>query len=209
MERVTDGSDSVSQCLPSSIKADDWSSTSRPQTSRTGRRCFLGKAGRSLGRLLWSNRQVDLGAVDRLLDEKKRQTTIRVLLRSASSQPITTSSSRSFRRNQVRSTVAETQCRQLMDGVHFSRRINLEFSIDCRRRSHCRRKRKQAGKTNVLLCSKQSIVYTFLPSIIHLEKESLVCCHTCSSERKCTMRSIGFGPKLAHDKRDLVPQEDT
>ena len=54
--------------------------------------------------------------MDCLLDEKKRQTTIRVLLRSASSQPITTSSSRSFRRNQDRSKVAETLCRPLMDG---------------------------------------------------------------------------------------------
>ena len=54
--------------------------------------------------------------MDRILDEKKRQTTIRVLLRSASSKPITTSSSRSFRRNQDRSKVAETLCRPLMDG---------------------------------------------------------------------------------------------
>ena len=87
-----------------------------------------------------------------------------------------------------------------MDGVHFSRRINLELTIDCRRRSHCRRKRKQAGKTNVLLCSKQSIVHAIPPSIIHLKKESLVCYHTCSSGRKCTIRSIGFGLKLAQSK---------
>ena len=51
MERVSDGSVPVSQCLLSSIKAVDWSSTSRPQTSRTRRRCFLREAGRSLGRL--------------------------------------------------------------------------------------------------------------------------------------------------------------
>ena len=69
--------------------------------------------------LPWSNRQPGLGAVDRLFDEKDRQTTIRVLLRSASLQPISTSlqfecctsSSRSFRRNQDRSKVVETPCR--------------------------------------------------------------------------------------------------
>ena len=31
-----------------------------------------------------------------------------------------------------------------MDGVHVSRRINLEFPIDCRRRSHCRASLQQA-----------------------------------------------------------------
>ena len=43
------------------------------------------------------------------------------------------------------------------DGLHFSRRINPGLSFCCRRRSHYRRKRKQARTTNVLLCSNQSI----------------------------------------------------
>ena len=121
-----------------------------------------------------------LGAVDILLDEKKRQTTIRVLLRLASSQD----HSGGIRIDpQLQNPRADPLW---MDGVYFSRRINLEFSIDCRRRSHHWRKRKQAGKTNVLLCIQQPIVYAIPSSIIHLKKESCVRFRTCSSKRTCT-----------------------
>ena len=50
---------------------------------------------------------------------------------------------------------------------------------------------KQGRQTCFFAANNQSIVYTFPPLIVHLKKESLVCFHTCSSGRKCSMRSIG------------------
>ena len=116
--------------------------------------------------LPWSNRQPGLGA-DRLFDEKDRQTTIRVLHELLKIIPAESGSIQSCR-NPVQTPL-------WMHGLHSSRRITLGLSFCCRRRSHYWTKRKQAGKTNVLVCSNQSIVYAFPPSVIHLKKESLVC----------------------------------
>ena len=98
-----------------------------------------------------------------------------------------------------------------MDGLHFSRRIHLALSFCCRRRSHCQRKRKQAGKTKTCFsaASNQSSFRFLRRLIILLKKESPVCCHTCSSGRKCTMRSIGFGLKLAQAKRTSTFADST
>ena len=159
--------------------------------------------------LPWSNRQPGLGAVDRLFDEKDRQTTIRVLLRSASLQPISTSlqfecctsSSRSFRRNQDRSKVVETQCRPPYGCTDCICHVGLSgIIVLMSTHSHYWTKRKQAAKTNVLVCSNQSIVYAFPPSVIHLKKESLVCFHTCSRGRKCTIAILWYGMKPAQAK---------